>query len=270
MRHARRRYSSARYGREAQARRIGRFEGMACADVRSALETLRAVQTELLADQAQPFPRQSEIDAARGQADMCRAEAELERKEGARSFGVVRSRVSVSKEQQALKKAREAQAKAQTLEREKSSREVQIAAHLREIAFDIAAATTHMNKASREARRTEEARRKQAREAEKKQAVAARLAAAERTSRELARAVRASIAKCDLCPYCQAELPSDAECDHIVPVAKGGLSTAPNMVYVCKPCNQAKGGMTLLQFCRAKGYDFMTVVARLEKAGKVV
>lgn len=36
--------------------------------------------------------------------------------------------------------------------------------------------------------------------------------------------------------------------DHIYPVAKGGLSTTKNMVYVCAICNKKKSDLTLREF----------------------
>jgi uncharacterized protein with PIN domain len=233
------------------------------------VEALKTEQARLLAEQSRPFPKQMELDLARAQAAAYWQEAMRESKEGTRFFGLVRSRASVGKEHEARLKAQEAATRLSELEQEKSSREAQIAARLRDIGYDLAPAGVALNKAMREARRSEGERRKRAREFEEKQIIAARLAAAERASRDLARSVRATIPKGDRCPYCDGRL-VESECDHIVPVAKGGLSTPSNMVHVCKPCNQAKGEMTLFQFCRARGFEFLQVVARLERAGKVV
>lgn len=270
MRYPRRsRYDPHKYAREAQARRRSHFEAMSFPALQSAVEALKAEQARLLAEQARPFPKQLELDLAEAQAAAYWQEAMRESKEGTRFLGLVRSRASVSKEQEARQKAQDAATRLSALEREKSSRETQIAARLREIDYDLEPATIVLNKAMQEARRSEEERRRKARETQAKQVIAARLAAAEKASRDLARSVRATIPKGDRCPYCCQRL-VESECDHIVPVAKGGLSAPSNMVHVCKPCNQAKGEMTLLQFCRARGFDFMQVVARLEKAGKVV
>lgn len=57
------------------------------------------------------------------------------------------------------------------------------------------------------------------------------------------------IAKWDGCPYCLKVMnPSDAQLDHIYPVAKGGKTTKENLVYVCSKCNRKKGKLTLNQF----------------------
>jgi len=71
------------------------------------------------------------------------------------------------------------------------------------------------------------------------------------------------------CPYCTRRL-EDPHHDHIVPVARGGLSEPTNLVFVCRVCNQSKRDLTLLQFCRKEGISFEDVVARLEALGKVV
>jgi len=43
------------------------------------------------------------------------------------------------------------------------------------------------------------------------------------------------------CHYCQRKYdPKELTMDHIVPVARGGTSTAGNVVPSCKPCNNEK------------------------------
>ncbi|MDA9707978.1 HNH endonuclease [Alphaproteobacteria bacterium] len=57
------------------------------------------------------------------------------------------------------------------------------------------------------------------------------------------------IAKWNGCPYCFKVMnPSDAQLDHIYPVAKGGKTAKENLVYVCSKCNRKKGKLTLNKF----------------------
>jgi 5-methylcytosine-specific restriction endonuclease McrA len=97
----------------------------------------------------------------------------------------------------------------------------------------------------------------------------ARLNALEGRARSGARKHRNADAIPDACPYCNRTL-TEPQHDHIVPVARGGLSEPTNLVFVCRPCNQTKKDMTLLQFCRKNNFDFHEVVSRLEAIGKVV
>jgi hypothetical protein len=41
------------------------------------------------------------------------------------------------------------------------------------------------------------------------------------------------------CQYCQ-ETPDRLECDHVVPVSRGGSDEPDNLVAACKPCNASK------------------------------
>ncbi len=44
-----------------------------------------------------------------------------------------------------------------------------------------------------------------------------------------------------LCNYCEKPFkPQDLTMDHVVPLARGGLSTRGNIVPACKPCNNEK------------------------------
>lgn len=48
------------------------------------------------------------------------------------------------------------------------------------------------------------------------------------------------------CWFCGEDIPlQDGTIDHLVPVQQGGCSTWENLVYACKPCNQAKGHLSL-------------------------
>lgn len=71
------------------------------------------------------------------------------------------------------------------------------------------------------------------------------------------------------CPYCWEILnPDDAHADHIYPIAKGGLSTTKNMVYVCSKCNSRKGTMTLSKFALKYKLDREVIEMVLEELGK--
>ena len=80
--------------------------------------------------------------------------------------------------------------------------------------------------------------------------------------------LRDQITKYNFCPYCNSELGSDAELDHIYPVKKGGQSTKGNLVYVCPPCNKNKGAKTLMTFLNENGSDVEKVFNILKKLGK--
>jgi len=91
-------------------------------------------------------------------------------------------------------------------------------------------------------------------------------------SRELAGQVKSEIRKQTKidshCPYCGNDIGSDPHCDHIYPVAKGGLSTPQNMVYVCADCNMKKTALTLTQFIKKYGYNRSDIEHRLEILNK--
>ena len=45
-----------------------------------------------------------------------------------------------------------------------------------------------------------------------------------------------------VCHYCEGRFPpQNLTLDHIVPLARGGMSRPGNLVAACRPCNQAKG-----------------------------
>lgn len=60
------------------------------------------------------------------------------------------------------------------------------------------------------------------------------------------RIIRERIFKRDdyTCAYCGARGVA-LQCDHVVPVAKGGGHTDDNLVTACKPCNQSKADDTV-------------------------
>lgn len=62
----------------------------------------------------------------------------------------------------------------------------------------------------------------------------------ERPSAEVWKRLRADVFQRDgyRCTYCGAG--GRLECDHIVPVARGGSSDMENLTTACRPCNRAK------------------------------
>ncbi len=83
--------------------------------------------------------------------------------------------------------------------------------------------------------------------------------------------MRSEIQESFTCPYCNnLNEPENVHVDHIIPVARGGLSEESNLVPVCISCNQLKRDKSLLNFAREQGFDYMEIVARLEEMGKWV
>lgn len=108
---------------------------------------------------------------------------------------------------------------------------------------------------------------------EKFQEIRARAAANESETRAQAKKFRSDFESqmrlVNGCPYCKASLNiSDAHLDHIYPVAKGGLSTKKNLVFVCSSCNLKKKKHTLRVFVRESVYDFEEIALRLEMLAK--
>lgn len=54
------------------------------------------------------------------------------------------------------------------------------------------------------------------------------------------------------CRYCGAH-GVKLECDHVMPVSRGGTNDRSNLVTACKPCNQTKGARTPEEM----GWEFM-------------
>lgn len=46
------------------------------------------------------------------------------------------------------------------------------------------------------------------------------------------------------CVYC-GDKPNELECDHVVPVSRGGSNDPSNLATACVPCNRSKGGKTV-------------------------
>ncbi len=73
------------------------------------------------------------------------------------------------------------------------------------------------------------------------------------------------------CPYCGGSLGESPHADHIYPVAKGGLSTEKNMIYVCQQCNMQKRDKTVLEFVSEDSkLDLSQVISNIRKLGKTV
>lgn len=51
-----------------------------------------------------------------------------------------------------------------------------------------------------------------------------------------------------LCAYCECELGTSYEVDHMTPVCKGGRNDWPNLAIACRACNRAKGTKTAEEF----------------------
>lgn len=128
------------------------------------------------------------------------------------------------------------------------------------------------NRAEIAARRAVEKELAHSRQVEKKTRIAAMAAAHAGKTRQLAQTVRRNIEHqrvlLDFCPYCGGVLGEDPEADHIYPVARGGLSTVENMVFVCAPCNKKKRDKTLREFIKTMKFDHLAVEQRLELLGK--
>lgn len=91
-------------------------------------------------------------------------------------------------------------------------------------------------------------------------------------SREAANAVKAKLKiqkeQFKSCPYCNGQLGDEPHCDHIIPIAMGGLSIDHNMVFICSDCNLRKGAKTLREFVVAVGFDREEIEKRLLVLGK--
>lgn len=248
-----------------------------------ALEQLEARRRDLEKAAASPPDSQREIDRL---AEVILVNADImrhEQRSGDRLLGIVRTSASRRREREARKAAHDATMLRTRLEAEQRVKNAALASLRRsldeEIHYLVRILTrdvADVERIDREKRAAAQAEAREQRERERsrrdqyeKDLAAARLAAADKQSRDLAAKIRQQILKSDRCPYCTGVL-SDPECDHIVPLKRGGLSAAVNMVYVCRPCNQRKASFTLRQFCRQQGLDYMAVVRRLEELGKEV
>lgn len=113
---------------------------------------------------------------------------------------------------------------------------------------------------AREERKADKARAKEAKKLEKEKIVkeqaernAALAAEAAGKTRRRAQTIRQQLHKrigeADICPYCGLVYDvKAAHADHIYPVSHGGLSTASNMIIVCRDCNRQKSNLTLREF----------------------
>lgn len=131
----------------------------------------------------------------------------------------------------------------------------------REIYYDWKSIPIALEKELNEARKKEKRRTKD-------RLLKARAAQADKKTRDLASSVKNTLPKDDICPYCGKLLGETPHADHIYPVAKGGLSTPSNMVYVCARCNSLKRDMTLREFIIKYSFDRKSVESRLSELRK--
>jgi 5-methylcytosine-specific restriction endonuclease McrA len=95
-----------------------------------------------------------------------------------------------------------------------------------------------------------------------------KIAAHERKSRDFADKFKKTIPKTGYCPYCGDDLGNNPHLDHIIPIAKGGYSIEPNLVYVCEDCNLKKSDMTLTKFIKKYYLDRDMVEENLDNLEK--
>lgn len=50
------------------------------------------------------------------------------------------------------------------------------------------------------------------------------------------------------CRYCGENKPEFIECDHVIPLSRGGLSTDDNLVAACRTCNRSKSDKLLSEW----------------------
>lgn len=103
---------------------------------------------------------------------------------------------------------------------------------------------------------------------EKQRTAKARLAQADGKSRDEALKVKIKLQKNHSCPYCGNDLGLQPHADHIYPIARGGLSTRSNMVYVCATCNLNKKDKTLKMYIDEYKLNRDEIEARLTELGK--
>lgn len=90
-----------------------------------------------------------------------------------------------------------------------------------------------------------------------------------KAKREIGQTVKRKLLSNTHCPYCGDSLDGkEVHADHIYPIAKGGESRNDNMVFVCRPCNQKKGVLTLQKFIKEFDLDRTTIEKRLTELGK--
>lgn len=129
-----------------------------------------------------------------------------------------------------------------------------------------------------DAKKAQELRREAAKEKLRERAIAAerraqelkvRVAAVDGKARKIAAEHKKRENLPTHCPYCGYSAQKYV-LDHIIPISKGGLSAAWNMIYVCNTCNYQKSDLPLYEFCNSRGIDYPAVYKRLKKMGKRV
>ena len=116
--------------------------------------------------------------------------------------------------------------------------------------------------------RAAERERSKQRAAERRQAKRALIARLTRQDRAQAAACRRQLERNDECPYCNISLNENAQADHIIPVAYGGLAVETNLVFVCATCNSRKRDLMLLEFITRFGLSRDDIFNRLRQLGK--
>ena len=112
------------------------------------------------------------------------------------------------------------------------------------------------------------AKAKQARKEQIEAAAAAHFGKTREEADKVKRSLQAQVSLYANCPYCNGAMDGNLHADHIYPVAKGGLSTRENMVYVCGSCNLKKRDKTLREFILQTGYDRDRIERILHQLGK--
>jgi 5-methylcytosine-specific restriction endonuclease McrA len=103
---------------------------------------------------------------------------------------------------------------------------------------------------------------------EKQSREKARVSALLNRARSSAGTIKLVLARDHPCPYCGGSLGISPHADHIHPVAKGGLSTLQNMVYICVSCNNKKSHDMLTAFAAKHGKSLEEILVRLRGLGK--
>lgn len=89
----------------------------------------------------------------------------------------------------------------------------------------------------------------------------------QRRDRGVSKKLRFEVFKRDefTCQYCGAQPPGSVlECDHIEPLAKGGKTTADNLITACEACNRGKGDRPLGRIAKRPDADLMFLQTQQE------
>ncbi len=138
--------------------------------------------------------------------------------------------------------------------------------------LDAAVERESSRKNSMEIKRSEQVRREAERLAEEERIKALAAAHIGKSRQRAATIKNGLLEQLDLlsyCPYCGNDIGDTPHADHIYPVSRGGLSTADNMIYVCRKCNSKKSDKTLIEFIHSTdNLDFKFIMNNLKKLKK--